>query len=212
MKGNRIDFYVDWSKPNPGLDQRGGRHFTYYLAEGDRRLMAGSHRDLDGAEWGGFARRLESDEAFPIDARAIDADLLPEMASLAPSARLGKEPKPESYLGAWTLYCRSEPIAVRLTERDDTVVPHESQEAFVGLKGDRVTALVDKRDSSKVELTVLSPQTDRPAMHFLGRLLSRERGIVAGTAGGGALPKKARFGAVLVRGPSTDAGAMTRSK
>jgi hypothetical protein len=77
IKRNRIDFYVERSKPNPGLDQRGGRHFTYYLAEGDRRLMAGSHRDLDGAEWGGFARRLESDEAFPMDARGIEAALLP---------------------------------------------------------------------------------------------------------------------------------------
>jgi len=212
MKGNRIDFYVDWSKPNPGLDQRGGRHFAYYLAEGDRRLMAGSHCDLDGAEWGGFARRLESDEAFPMDARVIDAALLPEMASLAPPARLGKDPKSESYLGSWTLLCRSEPVAVRLTERDDTVVPHENQETFVGLKGDRVTALVDKRDSSKLELTVQSPQTVRPAIHFQGRLLSRERGIVAGTAWGGELPKNARFGAVLVRGPSAEAAAMTRSK
>jgi hypothetical protein len=112
------------------------------------------------------------------------------MASLAPSAQLGKEPKPESYLGSWTLYCRSEPIAIRLTERDDTVVPHANHEKFAGLKGDRVTALVDKRDSSQVELTVLSPQAGRPAIHFQGRLLSRERGIVAGTAGGGALPKK----------------------
>jgi hypothetical protein len=212
MKGNRIDFYVDWSKPNPGLDQYGGRHFTYYLAEGDGRLMAGSHRDPGGAEWGGLARRLESDEAFPMDARVIDAALLPEMASLAPSARLGKEPKPESYLGAWTLHCRSAPIVVRLTQRDDTVVPHESQETFVGLKGDGVTALVDKRDSSKVELTVLASQTDRPAIHFQGRLLSRERGIVAGTAWHGELPKKARFGAVLVRGPSAEAIATTHSE
>jgi hypothetical protein len=142
----------------------------------------------------------------------IDAALVPEMASLAPSGRLGKEPKPESYLGAWTLYCRSEPIAVHLTQRDDTVVPHVSQETFVGLKGDGVIAMVDKRDSSKVELTVLSPQTGRLAMHFQGRLLSRERGIVAGMAWGGELPKKARVGAVLVRGPSSGAGATARSE
>ncbi len=212
MKGNRIDFYVDWSKPNPGLNQRGGRHFTYYLAEGDRRLMAGSHRDADGAEWGGFARRLESDEAFPMDARVIDASLLPEMVSLAPSARLGKEPKPESYLGTWTLHCRSEPIAFRLTERDDTVVPHENQATFAGLKGDRVVALVDKRDLSRIELTMLPPQIGRPAVHFQGKLLSRERGIVAGTAAGGARQNKGRFCAVLVRGPWVEAVATTRSK
>jgi len=174
--------------------------------------MAGSHRDPDGAEWGGFARQLESDEAFPMDARVIDATRLPEMASLAPSARLGKEPKAESYLGAWTLHCRAEPIALRLTERDDRTVPGENQEMFVGLKGDRVTALVDKRDSSKVELTVLSPQNGRPAIHFQGKLLSRERGLVAGTATGGALQNKGRFGAVLVRGPSAEAGATTRSE
>jgi hypothetical protein len=134
------------------------------------------------------------------------------MASLAPSARLGKEPKAESYLGSWTLHCGSEPIAVRLRERDDTVVGHENQETFVALKGDRVTALVDKRDSSKVELTVLSPQNGRPAIHFQGKLLSRERGIVAGTTTGGALQSKGRFGAVLVRGPSAEAGATTRSE
>jgi hypothetical protein len=212
MKGNRIDFYVDWSKPNPGLEQRGGRHFTYYLAEGDRGLMAGSHRDPEGAEWGGFARRLESDQAFPTEARVIDAALLPEMASLAPSARLGKELKPESYLGTWRLHCRSVPIAVCLTQRDDTVVPREGQESFVGLRGDGVTALVDKRDSAKVELTVLSPQTGRLAMHFQGRLLSRERGIVAGTAWSGELAKKNRFGAVLVRGPSVGVGTTARSE
>jgi hypothetical protein len=37
-------------------------------------------------------------------------------------------------------------------------------------------------------------------------------GIVAGTAWGGELPKNARFGAVLVRGPSAEVGAMTRSQ
>jgi hypothetical protein len=212
MRGNRIDFYVDWSHPNPGLDRRGGRHFTYYLAEGDRGLMAGSHRDPDGAEWGGFARRLISEEAFPTEARVIDTALLPEMASLATSARLGKEPKPESYLGAWMLHCRTEPIAIRLTKRDDSVVPRDGQETFVGLKGDGVTALVDKRDSCKVELTVFSPQTGRPAIHFRGRLLSRERGILAGTAWGGDLPQKASFGAVLVRRPLAGSGAMAGSQ
>jgi Papain family cysteine protease len=199
IKGNRIDFYVDWSNPNPGLDKRGGRHFTYYLAKGDSDLMAGSHRDPEGTEWGGFARRLKSDEAFPGDARVIDAARLPEMASLAPSTRLQSEPKPESYLGDWTLYCQSTPITVHLTERDDSVVPRGRQAACNGLRGEGVTALVDKQDRRKLELTVSSPETLRPAISFHGLLLSRERGIVAGTAQGGKLPRNSRFGAVLVR-------------
>ncbi|HET6328758.1 MAG TPA: C1 family peptidase [Planctomycetaceae bacterium] len=85
MKGNRIDFYVDWSNPNPGLDKLRGRHFTYYLSEDDAGRMSGTHRDPDGRVYRGFARRLESDAAFPLDARRIDAARLPEMASLAPS-------------------------------------------------------------------------------------------------------------------------------
>jgi Papain family cysteine protease len=199
IRGNRIDFYIDWSNSNPGLEKRGGRRFTYYLAEGDPDLMAGTHRDPDGTEWGGFARRLQSDEAFPLDARVIDAAHLPEVASLAPSARLASEPKPESYLGDWTLYCGSTPIPVHLTDREETGVPHDRQATFDGLKGDGVTALVDKQDRRKFELTISSPETGRAPIRFEGLLLSRERGIVAGTAQGGKLRGKSRFGAVLVR-------------
>ena len=49
MKGNRIDFYIDGKNPNARCDQLGGRHFTYYLSAGDRDLMAGSHRDINGS-------------------------------------------------------------------------------------------------------------------------------------------------------------------
>ena len=198
IKGNRIDFYIDWSNPNPGLDKCGGRHFTYYLAK-DPDLMAGSHRDPDGSEWGGFARRLVSHEAFPSKPLAIDAARLPELASLAPSKRLQNESKPESYLGDWTLYCQSKPITVHLTEREDSVVPRGRQATCDGLRGEGVTALVDKRDRRKLELTIALPEKGQPALSFHGLLLSRERGIVAGTAQGGKMPRNSRFGSVLVR-------------
>jgi Papain family cysteine protease len=62
MNGNRIDFYIDSKNSNARCDQLGGRHFTYYLSAGDRDLMAGSHHDANGSVWGGYARRLQSDE------------------------------------------------------------------------------------------------------------------------------------------------------
>jgi hypothetical protein len=102
-------------------------------------------------------------------------------------------------LGDWTLYCGSTPLPVHLTDRDNTAVPRDRQATSDGLKGEGVTALVNKQDRRKVELTISSPEAGRAPIRFEGLLLSRERGIVAGTANGGKRPGKSQFGAVLVR-------------
>jgi hypothetical protein len=86
-----------------------------------------------------------------------------------------------------------------LTEREDSVVPRGRQATCDGLRGEGVTALVDKRDRRKLELTIALPEKGQPALSFHGLLLSRERGIVAGTAQGGKMPRNSRFGSVLVR-------------
>ena len=178
MKGNRIDFYIDGKNPNARCDQLGGRHFTYYLSAGDRDMMAGSHRDANGSVWGGYARRLQSDDAFPNDARTIASANLPEMASFQPTDRLPAKPKVESYLGTWKLEAR-QTMPLELTKCDDDVVPTDKRAEWAGLTGDGVVALVKKSDPAQCELTIRT-RDGKATYHFTGRLLSRERGVVAG--------------------------------
>jgi Papain family cysteine protease len=197
MKGNRIDFYIDSKNPNARCDQLGGRHFTYYLSAGDRDLMAGSHHDANGSVWGGYARRLQSDDAFPTDTRTINVAYLPEMTNFQPTDRLPAKPTVESYLGSWKLEAR-QTTPVRLTKRDDSVVPADKQAEWAGLTGDGVVALVNKSDPAQCELTVRT-RDGKASYHFAGRLLSRERGVVAGClANGGQAETKATYGATLV--------------
>jgi hypothetical protein len=198
MKGNRIDFYIDNKNPNARYDQLGGRRFTYFLSAGDRDLMAGSHRDPNGSVWGGYARRLQSDDAFPADARAIVTGNLPEMCSFQPTDRLPAKPTVESYLGSWRLQAR-QTKQLLLTKRDDSVVPADKQAEWAGLTGDGVVALVNKNNPAQCELTVQS-KDGKASFHFAGRLLSRERGVVAGIlAKGGKSKSKGNYGATLVR-------------
>jgi hypothetical protein len=198
MKGNRIDFHIDGKNPNARCDQLGGRHFTYYLSAGDCDLMAGTHRDPGGSVWGGYARRLESDDAFPIDARLIPAANLPEMASFQPTDRLPARLTVESYLGSWKLQAK-QTTAIRLTKRDDTVVPDGKQEEWAGLTGEGVVALVNKYNPAECELAIQG-KDDKVLYHFAGRLLSRDRGVVAGSLASEApATRKATYGATLVR-------------
>ena len=198
IKGNQIDFYIDSGNANAHWDRLGGRHFTYRLSEGDRDLMAGTHFDPDGSLWGGYARRLQSDAAFPADARTIDVASLPEMANFKPANRLPANFKPESYLGSWKLQARRT-TPLKLTKRDDSVVPADKQADWAGLTGDGVVALVNKEDPRQCDLTYHS--TDgKVSYHFIGRLLTRDRGVVAGSMASGEPAKsKAAYGATLVR-------------
>jgi hypothetical protein len=97
IKGNRIDFYIDSQNANAHWDQLGGRHFTYYLSKDDRNLMAGTHVDPNGSLWGGYARRLESDDAFPLQAGKITVASLPEMSNFRSTDRLPARLSVESY-------------------------------------------------------------------------------------------------------------------
>jgi hypothetical protein len=198
IKGDRIDFYIDKRNANAHWDQLRGRHFTYYLSEHDRDLMAGAHLDPNGSVWGGYARRLQSDDAFPLTAAKIAVAGLPEMSNFRPTDRLPAKLTVESYLGTWKLQVRP-PKPVLLTKRDDSVVPADKRARWAGLTGEGVLALVNKADPLQCELTI--PARDgRAAIHFAGRLLSRERGIVAGSLGSGEPAKsKAIYGATLVR-------------
>jgi len=197
MKGNRIDFYIDSKNPNARCDQLGGRHFTYYLSAGDRDLMAGSHRDVNGSAWGGYARRLQSDDAFPADARTINVAYLPEMTNFQPTNRLPPKLTVESYLGLWKLQAR-QTMPVRLNKRDDSAVPAEKQAQWAGLTGEGVVALVNKSDPTQCELTVRTGD-GKTSYLFTGKLLSRERGVVAGClANDGQAKAKATYGATLV--------------
>ncbi len=197
MKGNRIDFYIDSKNPNARCDQLGGRHFTYYLSAGDRDLMAGSHRDVNGSIWGGYARRLQSDDAFPADARIINVAYLPEMTNFQPTDQLPAKPTVESYLGLWKLQAR-QTLPVQLTKRDDSVVPADKQAEWAGLTGDSVVVLVNKKDPRQCELTYRS-KDGKASYRFSGRLLGRERGVVAGDLVSESRSKaRAKYGATLV--------------
>lgn len=198
MKGNRIDFFIDSKHPNARCDQLGGQHFTYYLSAGDRDLMAGTHRDPDGRVWGGYARRLQSDDAFPSDARAINVAYLPEMTNFQPTELLPAKLTVDSYLGSWKLQARQTTL-VRLNKRDDSVVPAEKQAEWAGLTGEGVVALVNKSNPAQCELTVRA-KNGKVSYHFAGRLLSREHGVVAGSLASETPAKsKATYGATLVR-------------
>jgi hypothetical protein len=200
VSGNRIDFYIDSDNNNPGWDKLGGRHFTYYLAGGDADLMAGTHRDPDGKVWGGFARRLNSDAAFPTGNREVPAGSLPELTAFRPAASLPGKVTPEAYLGAWKLFTRAAPGGFTLTLRADDFVPADLKAGYAGLRGAGVVALVNRKDPAQLSFLAFAPN-GRIAYRFTGRLLSWDRGVVAGTfrpeSGAGDSPS---FGAVLVRG------------
>jgi hypothetical protein len=199
VSGNRIDFYIDSDNTNPGWDKRGGRHFTYYLA-GDVNLMAGSHRDPDGKVWGGFARRLKSDAAFPTGPQQIPVGDLPELTPFRPAGGLPDEVTPEAYLGTWKVILGTIPGGFTLTQRADNFVPGNLKADYAGLRGTGVVALVNQKDPAQFSFLVFAP-TGQITYRFTGRLLSWDRGIVAGTlqpeSGVRASPS---FGAILVRG------------
>jgi hypothetical protein len=86
-----------------------------------------------------------------------------------------------------------------LTKRDDSVVPAGKRAEWAGLTGEGVVAIVNKVDPLQGGLTIPA-QDGRAQIHFAGRLLSRERGVVAGTVVSGEPAKsKAIYGATLVR-------------
>lgn len=51
MTGNRIDFYIDWTEPNPSAFGFQGGKFTGYVFAKDRLAMAGSVLDPAGSTW-----------------------------------------------------------------------------------------------------------------------------------------------------------------
>ena len=191
VKGNRIDFY-----PNPG--QPGGRHFTYYLSEGDPDLMAGSHRDADGRVWGGFACRLKSPAAFP-NQRPVDPAGPPPRGRGAEAGRQAGEGGCPGVLPGR--------VAAALRQDADEHCPDPARRqrgsgreagAVRRSKGNNAIALVDKRNPSKIELTVQPPLAGQAAYHFHGQLQSHDHGVSAGT-GTGAGGARTTFGSVLVR-------------
>ena len=202
IHGNRIDFYIDRDNPNAAWDKLGGRHFAYYLNAGDLDLMAGTHREPDGTVHNGFARRLISADAFPAEAQKIAVADLPEMANFKPAERLPAKLAIESYLGSWQLQTRRL-APIELTKLDNSVVPADKQSQWAGLTGDGVVALVNKHDPNRCEFTLRS--TDgKPSIRFSGRLLSLNRGVVAGTWRKAEQSKlSATYGATLVRQVST---------
>jgi hypothetical protein len=160
--------------------------------------MAGTLHDPNGKVWGGYARRLQSDDAFPRDARTINVANLPEMANFQPIDRLPAKPTVESYLGTWKLTAR-QTTPLELTKRDDSVVPADKQAKWAGLTGDGVVALVNKTDPWQCELTYHS-KDGKVSCRFAGRLLGRERGVVAGSMRSGPPAKsKTTYGGALVR-------------
>lgn len=199
IRGNRIDFYVDSSNANPGLEKCAGRHFTYYLSEGNDGMMAGSHRDPDGTIYGGFGRRLESDDAFPNRARKIETAGLPEMREFLSSERLSANLTPESYIGTWTLYCHAEPVSIKLDRRDDTIVAPDRRRQFSGLRGNWVALVVDKSDLRNVSLITTESAEGRVQIQLQGKLFNWESGVVAGTARFAGQSRAEDFGAILVR-------------
>jgi len=200
VSGNRIDFYIDSDNDNPNWDELGGRHFTYYLGNGDVDLLAGSHRDPDGRVWGGFARRLKSDAAFPTGNQKIPVESLPELAPFRPAGSLPSKVTPKAYLGTWKLFTGTIPGGFILTQRDDDFVPASLKADYAGFRGTGVVALVNKKDPARFSFLVLAP-TGQIICRFSGRLLSWDHGIVAGALkpehGASDSPS---FGTVLVRG------------
>ena len=80
-----------------------------------------------------------------------------------------------------------------------SVVPADKRAEWAGLTGEGVVAMINKADPLQCGLTIPAPD-GRAAIHFTGRLLSRERGVVAGGLTSGEPAKsKAIYGAALVR-------------
>lgn len=56
ISGDRIEFYIDFDRPNLRYDKLSGRRFDYHLINNDRTL-AGVHHDKNGSIWGGYANK-----------------------------------------------------------------------------------------------------------------------------------------------------------
>lgn len=89
VTADALTFYIDGENPNLPFDSLSGRRFEYRLIHPG--LMAGTHIDPNGSEWGGYAVRTEIAVDLPAGQRA---DVVP--ASL-PARELKRETLPATY-------------------------------------------------------------------------------------------------------------------
>jgi hypothetical protein len=183
ISGNQICF---WFKPSPNDNMRwdelpdgSGRVFLYSLLPW-KREMAGWHQDNStggvAAQWPGYALK---DGDFD---RSDDDFMRPVFNNALPR-------NPEMYLGRWWLAHQSSGW-IRFLRRDDTRLPLSHRPYWAGLVGTfkpagssvarEFVAMVDRGDPARIVLPL--PLSDTDSVSLVGRMLSWQRGVVAGRA------------------------------
>jgi hypothetical protein len=175
VSGDQITF---WLTPPPNDNLRwdtmydvSGRLFRYRLVPG-KRGMAGWHQDSPSGsfipQWSGYASK--------------DGFLTPVFNDALPR-------DPNMYLGRWRL-THQYPGIIRFLRRDDTRVPLSQRSRLAGLVGTyqstgstvahEFVAFVDKADPNAIEMTL--PLSETVGFPVNGRMLSWQRGVIAGSA------------------------------
>ncbi|MFZ4735334.1 MAG: C1 family peptidase [Bradymonadia bacterium] len=173
VSGNDITFWFKSGEPNMRWDMRGedlpvGRIFHYTMLPG-RREMAGYHQDNVGdipvVAYGGYARKD---------------------GALAPVFNNAQAWAPEQYLGVWRLQAEAESATFRCSARNDAAVPVAQRAAWAG-----VTCSYTRTGSAARAFTLLVARSDNaqvvidvpgllPSTYYTGRMLSWQRGVMAG--------------------------------
>ena len=179
--GRTLHFWFKASNRNMRWDEERetptlGRSFIYSLVGNDGLELAGRHHDNAGLTpnppYGGYAR-------MPSTMLANDGRMNPATPS--------NTGQPEQYLGSWRMRAGNAERFVRLTHRDDSLLPFQQQWTYAALAGHvRINSAttvpimlrVHKNSPRTIELSYTDPQFG--LVDIEGWMLNWQQGIVAG--------------------------------
>jgi hypothetical protein len=186
MRGNRLTFNIDWARPMPDYDDvLGGRQFDYFRLDSAAlgEVMAGSHRDPDGREYGGYLRHggfLRAGAATP---RPFAA------ASWVRSS--------------WSLHFQMRDGTLTIDREDQSVLPAQQRATHVGMRGTWTRPGIGAAMPVTLAMSRSNPGEVTLQMSDIGlrgsiklRHLSHEPGVAAGS---GVDDSGNRYGALMIR-------------
>lgn len=155
VKGNMIEFYIDFKHPNLNYSELQGKKFSLYLFDQNPNCMAGSMVDTDGEEYGAYAIRTTY---LTFNAVVQDFSYINFAGEW--------EMEHDGYKGVLSLISVDADGNVMGTyeDKDDRILPVSGK-----------IASNEKTISFTIEFNPSSPQL------FIGQIYSYEQGIMSGT-------------------------------